>query len=85
MISTAGSVGGLSAAGITSGLAAIGGSMLGGIVAVALIPVAAGALGYGAIKGIKKSVNLTNFPGRNLTIVGKSKERMHRKADGLLT
>ena len=54
MISTAGSVGGLSAAGITSGLAAIGGSMLGGIVAAALIPVAAGALGYGAIKGIKK-------------------------------
>lgn len=54
MISTAGSVGGLSAAGITSGLAAIGGSMLGGIVAVALIPLAAGALGYGAIKGIKK-------------------------------
>jgi len=54
MISTAGSVGGLSAAGITSGLAVIGGSMLGGIVAAALIPVAAGALGYGAIKGIKK-------------------------------
>lgn len=53
-ISAAGSIGGLSAAGITSGLAAIGGTMLGGIAVVATIPVAAGLLGYGAIRGIKK-------------------------------
>ena len=53
-ISSVGAVGGLSAAGITSGLAAIGGSMLGGLAVVASIPVAAGVLGYGVVKGIKK-------------------------------
>ena len=60
-VSAAGSVGGLSAAGITSGLAAIGGSMLGGIVAAACIPIAAGALGYGAIKGVKKICEANNL------------------------
>lgn len=55
-ISVAGSVGGLSAAGITSGLAAIGGSMLGGIAVVASIPAAAGVLGYGIVKGIRKII-----------------------------
>lgn len=41
-------------AGITSGLAAIGaGGMLGGIFTLAAVPIAAGALGYGIIKGIK--------------------------------
>lgn len=45
---------GLSAAGITSGLAAIGGgSMLGGIAVVAAIPAAVGLGGYGLVKGIK--------------------------------
>jgi ribosome-binding protein aMBF1 (putative translation factor) len=52
-ISASGAVAGLSAAGITSGLAAIGGSMLGGLAVVATIPVAAGAAGYGLVKGIK--------------------------------
>lgn len=60
-VSASGSVGGLSAAGITSGLAAIGGSMLGGIVVTALIPLAAGALGYGAIKGVKKICEANNL------------------------
>jgi predicted XRE-type DNA-binding protein len=53
-VSCAGAVGGLSAAGITSGLAAIGGSMVGGLALVASIPVAAGILGFGVLKGIKK-------------------------------
>jgi transcriptional regulator with XRE-family HTH domain len=53
-VSAAGSVFGLSAAGIASGLAAIGGSMVGGVALVATIPVAAGLLGYGVAKGIKK-------------------------------
>lgn len=48
---------GLSAAGITSGLSALGGivgtGMIGGISIVAAIPVAAGTAGYAAIKGIK--------------------------------
>lgn len=48
---------GLSAAGITSGLAAlggiVGGGMLVGISVAAAIPIAAGALGYGIIKGVK--------------------------------
>ncbi|MCD6304105.1 MAG: helix-turn-helix transcriptional regulator, partial [Planctomycetes bacterium] len=52
-ISASGAVAGLSAAGITSGLAALGGSMLGGIAVVAAIPVAAGFVGYGLVKGIK--------------------------------
>ncbi len=56
-VSAAGVVTGLSAAGIASGLAAIGalvgGGMVAGIVAVAAIPIAAGAAGYAIIKGIK--------------------------------
>ncbi|MCX5634030.1 MAG: helix-turn-helix transcriptional regulator [Phycisphaerae bacterium] len=61
-ISAAGSIGGLSAAGITSGLAAIGGSMLGGIIVTGLIiPLAAGAIGLGAIKGIKKICEANNL------------------------
>ena len=52
-ISVSGTVAGLSAAGITSGLAALGGSMLGGIAVVAVVPVVAGAAGYGLVKGIK--------------------------------
>ena len=45
---------GLSAAGMTSGLAALGGgTMLGGLAVVATIPVAAGAVGFGLVKGIK--------------------------------
>jgi len=53
-ISTAGTISGLSAAGITSGLAAIGGTMLGGIAVVATIPAAAGLLGYGIVKALRK-------------------------------
>lgn len=52
-ISVSGTVAGLSAAGITSGLAALGGSMVGGIAVVALVPVVAGAAGYGLVRGIK--------------------------------
>ncbi len=48
---------GLSAVGITSGLAAIGAivgsGMASGILVVAAIPIAAGALGFGIVKGIK--------------------------------
>lgn len=45
---------GLSAAGITSGLAAIGGSSLGGLTAVvATLPLAAGFAGYGLVKGLQ--------------------------------
>ena len=57
-VSASGSVAGLSAAGIASGLAAIGaGGMLGGILTLAAVPIAAGALGYGIIKGIKYLVS----------------------------
>ena len=52
-VSSCGTTLGLSAAGITSGLAAIGGSMLGGLAVVASIPIAAGAAGYGLVRGIK--------------------------------
>jgi hypothetical protein len=48
---------GLSAAGITSGLATLGGIVGGGMVVgisvAAAIPIAAGILGYGVIKGVK--------------------------------
>ena len=56
-ISTSGAVAGLSAAGITSGLAAlgavVGGGMAVGVAVAAAIPIAAGAVGYGIIKGVK--------------------------------
>ena len=47
-------VGGLSAAGITSGLAAMGGTVLGGIVVFAALPVAGTAVGaWGSYKAYK--------------------------------
>lgn len=53
-------VAGLSAAGITSGLAAlgaiVGGGMAAGITVAAAIPVAAAVAGYGTIKGVKAAV-----------------------------
>ncbi len=53
-VSSAGVVTGLGGAGIASGLAAIGaGGMLGGILTLAAVPIAAGAAGYGIIKGVK--------------------------------
>ena len=53
-VSVSGTVAGLGAAGITSGLAAIGaGGMLGGVLTLAAVPLAATAVGYGIIKGIK--------------------------------
>jgi hypothetical protein len=56
-VSSFGSVAGLSAAGISSGLAAlgtiVGGSMIAGVSVAAAIPLAAGAIGYGVIKGGK--------------------------------
>ena len=54
LISVSGSVPGLSAAGITSGLAALGGgSMLGGVLVIGAVPLATGAVGYGIYKGVK--------------------------------
>ena len=56
-ISSLGSVAGLSAAGISSGLAAlgtiVGGGMIAGVSVAAAIPLAVGAIGYGVIKGVK--------------------------------
>ena len=61
-VSAAGSVAGLSAAGITSGLSAIGaGAMIGGVAVVAAIPIAAGAAGYGLVKGIKAICEANNL------------------------
>ena len=60
-ISASGTVAGLSAAGITSGLsgigALVGGGMAAGATAVAAIPIAVGAAGYGLMKGIKFIIN----------------------------
>lgn len=54
-VSAAGVIPGLSAAGITSGLAALGGgAMLLGVGVVAAVPLAAGLLGMGVAKAIKK-------------------------------
>lgn len=53
VIGATGTVAGFSAAGITSGLAALGGSLLGGVAVVAVVPIAVGAAGYGVMKGIK--------------------------------
>lgn len=61
---------GLSAAGVTSGLAAlgaiIGGGMVAGITVAAAIPVSAAAVGYGAIKGIKALVTHYKFSQEGL-------------------
>ena len=46
-------ISGLSAAGISSGLAAIGGTMITGIARVAIIPIAAAAGGYGLVRLVK--------------------------------
>lgn len=52
---------GLSAAGITSGLAAlgavVGGGMVAGLTVAAGIPIMAGAVGYGLVKGVKAATN----------------------------
>lgn len=59
-ISASGIVG-LSAAGITSGLSAIGaivgGGMVAGVISVAFIPILAGAVGYKMVKGIKNLIS----------------------------
>lgn len=56
-ISSLGAVGGLSGAGITSGLATLGavvsGGMVAGVMVAAALPIAAGATGYAIIKGVK--------------------------------
>lgn len=49
-----GGVTGLSAAGITSGLAAIGGSMVLGIGVIAALPLAGGLLGYAGCRALKQ-------------------------------
>ncbi|WP_196895818.1 hypothetical protein [Aureivirga marina] len=60
-IGASGAVVGLSAAGITSGLAAIGatvgGGMLAGILAISIVPVAVGGLGYALTKGVKSIIS----------------------------
>ena len=57
---SASGVAGLSAVGITSGLASIGaligGGMVAGVVVSAAIPIAIGALGYKVVKGIKSMI-----------------------------
>lgn len=64
-VSASGAVAGLSAAGITSGLAAIGtivgGGMMAGVAVAAAIPLAAGAIGYAVIKGVKYFFSETEF------------------------
>lgn len=81
---------GLSAAGISSGLAVlgglVGGGMIMGVVVAASIPIAAGALGYGLMKGIKSvfsSIQVSNESFDNkweekalLTLVSKSESKI---------
>jgi transcriptional regulator with XRE-family HTH domain len=56
-ISSLGAVSGLSAAGISTGLAAlgsiVGGGMVAGVSVLATIPIGAGAIGYGIVKAVK--------------------------------
>ncbi|MDE2476586.1 MAG: helix-turn-helix transcriptional regulator [Alphaproteobacteria bacterium] len=59
---SASGVAGLSAAGITSGLAALGGgTMLMGIGVVAALPLATGLAGYGLVQGIKHVCEANNL------------------------
>jgi len=65
-VAAGGAVPGLSAAGIASGLAAIGGTMLGGLAIVAALPVAGGALGFGIAKAIQKLVKANKLYARTI-------------------
>ncbi len=66
-VSASGTVIGLSAAGIASGLAAIGvGGMVGGVLSLAAVPIATGALGYGIIKGVKYLFSSRDLNADNL-------------------
>lgn len=60
-ISSSGTIIGVSAAGITSGLSAIGslvgGGMLAGATTIAAVPIIVGIAGYGLIKGIKETIS----------------------------
>lgn len=62
-------IAGLSAAGIASGLAVlggiIGGGMAAGVTVAAAIPIAIGALGYGIIKGVKAILEEYNLDQEN--------------------
>ena len=59
---SASGVAGLSAAGVTSGLTAIGiGSLVGGLAIVATIPVAAGFSGFGLVKALQKIADANNL------------------------
>ena len=70
-ISTSGTVTGLSAAGITSGLGAIGATVGGGMVVevsvLAGIPIAAGVLGYGLVKGIKSAITKVQLDDKEVS------------------
>jgi len=69
-ISSSGTIIGLSAAGITSGLSAIGtlvgGGMVAGITAIAVIPLAFGAAGYGIMKGIKTLITYSKINDKEI-------------------
>lgn len=78
-VSASGAVAGLSAAGVTSGLAALGGgAMLGGLAVVATIPIAAGAVGFGLVKGIKAICDANKLDCKE---VDNHWEIVHQKAD----
>ena len=65
-VNSMGLVTGLSAAGITSGLAAIGGgTMMGGVMVAAAAPLVVGAVGYGVVRGMKNMLD-----GQKLSKVG---------------
>lgn len=68
-VSAQGTVVGLSAAGVASGLSALGGTILGGAALVASVPLAAGLASLGVAKGIKaicesNKLNCTEVDGR---------------------
>mgnify|MGYP003592520132 FL=1 len=69
-IGASGSVIGLSAAGITSGLsgigALVGGGMAAGATAVAAIPIAVGAAGYGLMKAIKFAISYYKLNNKDI-------------------
>ena len=65
-----GSVAGLSAAGISSGLAAmgaiVGGGMAAGVAVVAAIPIAVAGMGWGIIQGVKYFVNEAQLASKDI-------------------
>ena len=79
IVSESGNISGLSAPGITSGLAKVGpGGMLGGILTLAAVPVVTGVLGYNMVKGVKYLISQNNLRSNAIDAKWEKEKNAHR-------